>query len=84
MAFIFYLTHIHLGYDALGMLSHECVRTGMKRPLVITDKGVAAAGLAARVLESAKLGALPVFDETPSNPTEAMVLKAADMYRSEA
>jgi alcohol dehydrogenase class IV len=83
MAFIFYLTHIHLGYDALGMLSHECVRTGMKRPLVITDKGVAAAGLAARVLESAKLGALPVFDETPSNPTEAMVLKAADMYRSE-
>lgn len=83
MAFIFYLTHIHLGYDALAMLESECARIGVKRPLVITDKGVAAAGLAARAVESAKLGELPVFDETPSNPTEAMVLKAADMYRRE-
>ncbi|MDR5751060.1 MULTISPECIES: iron-containing alcohol dehydrogenase [unclassified Caballeronia] len=83
MAFIFYLTHIHLGYDALAMLESECARVGMKRPLVITDKGVAAAGLAARAVDSAKLGELPVFDETPSNPTEAMVLKAAAMYRRE-
>ncbi|SAK74196.1 iron-containing alcohol dehydrogenase [Caballeronia arationis] len=83
MAFIFYLTHIHLGYDALAMLGSECARVGVKRPLVITDKGVAAAGLAGRAVESAKLGDLPVFDETPSNPTEAMVLKAAEMYRRE-
>jgi len=83
MAFIFYLTHIHLGYDSLAMLHSECERIGIKRPLVITDKGVAAAGLAARVVESAQLGALPVFDETPSNPTEAMVMQAADQYKRE-
>ncbi|WP_244815639.1 iron-containing alcohol dehydrogenase [Caballeronia sp. Lep1P3] len=83
MAFIFYLTHIHLGYDSLAMLPGECARIGMKRPLVITDKGVAAAGLAARVAESAKLGALSVFDDTPSNPTEAMVMQAAAQYRRE-
>ncbi|MDR5737943.1 iron-containing alcohol dehydrogenase [Caballeronia sp. LZ016] len=83
MAFIFYLTHIHLGYDSLAMLQGECERIGIKRPLVITDKGVAAAGLAARVVESAKLGALPVFDDTPSNPTEAMVLQAAEQYKRE-
>ena len=83
MAFIFYLTHIHLGYDSLQMLESECARIGMKRPLVITDKGVAAAGLAARVVESAKLGALPVFDDTPSNPTEAMVMQAAEQYKRE-
>jgi alcohol dehydrogenase class IV len=83
MAFIYYLTHIHLGYDSLAMLESECARIGVKRPLVITDKGVAAAGLAARAVESAKLGALPVFDETPSNPTEAKVLEAAEMYRRE-
>ncbi|SAL04547.1 iron-containing alcohol dehydrogenase [Caballeronia calidae] len=83
MAFIFYLTHIHLGYDALAMLQGECARIGMKRPLVITDKGVAAAGLADRVIESAKLGALPVFDDTPSNPTEAMVMQAAAQYKRE-
>ncbi|SPB16923.1 iron-containing alcohol dehydrogenase [Caballeronia novacaledonica] len=84
MAFIFYLTHIHLGYDALQTLESECARIGIKRPLVITDKGVAAAGLADRVIESAKLGALPVFDDTPSNPTEAMVMRAAEQYRREA
>ena len=83
MAYIFYLTHIHLGYDALQALESECARIGVKRPLVITDKGVAAAGLANRVIESAKLGALPVFDDTPSNPTEAMVLRAAEQYRRE-
>ncbi|WP_175944341.1 iron-containing alcohol dehydrogenase [Caballeronia sp. BCC1704] len=83
MAFIFYLTHIHLGYDSLDMLQSECARIGMKRPLVITDKGVAAAGLSARVIESAKLGALPVFDDTPSNPTEAMVIQAAAQYKRE-
>jgi alcohol dehydrogenase class IV len=83
MAFIFYLTHIHLGYDALETLQSECARVGMKRPLVITDKGVAAAGLAERVIESAKLGALPVFDDTPSNPTEAMVIAAAAQYKRE-
>jgi 4-hydroxybutyrate dehydrogenase len=83
MAFIFYLTHIHLGYDSLAMLQSECARIGMKRPLVITDKGVAAAGLASRVIESAKLGALPTFDDTPSNPTEAMVMQAAAQYRRE-
>ncbi|WP_061136227.1 iron-containing alcohol dehydrogenase [Caballeronia fortuita] len=81
MAFIFYLTHIHLGYDALQSLQSECARIGMKRPLVITDKGVRAAGLADRVIDSAKLGALPVFDDTPSNPTEAMVVQAAGQYR---
>ncbi|MFM0519700.1 iron-containing alcohol dehydrogenase [Caballeronia jiangsuensis] len=83
MAYIFYLTHIHLGYDALQSLESECARIGVKRPLVITDKGVAAAGLADRVIESAKLGALPIFDDTPSNPTEAMVMRAAEQYRRE-
>lgn len=83
MAFIFYLTHIHLGYDALASLDAECARVGIKRPLVVTDKGVVAAGLVERVLDAAKLGAVPIFDDTPSNPTEAMVLAAAARYRDE-
>ena len=40
MAYIYYLTHIHLGFDALAQLPSECARVGMRRPLVITDKGV--------------------------------------------
>ena len=85
MAFIFYLTHIHLGFDALANLDSECERIGIKRPLIITDKGVVAAGLAGRAVNAMNASArpIPVFDETPSNPTEAMVLKAAALYKSE-
>ncbi|AOJ10503.1 iron-containing alcohol dehydrogenase [Burkholderia mayonis] len=83
MAYIYYLTHIHLGDDALAMLSAECARSGITRPLVVTDKGVAAAGLVDRALDALGFGALPVFDDTPSNPTEAAVLAAAQRYRDD-
>ncbi len=84
MAFIFYLTHIHIGNDSLLQLKPECERVGIRRPLIVSDQGVVAAGIVDRVLE--KLGALPfaLFDETPSNPTEAMARKAAALYVSES
>ncbi|MDH6150793.1 MULTISPECIES: iron-containing alcohol dehydrogenase [Paraburkholderia] len=83
MAYIYYLTHIHLGYDALSQLSSECARIGIERPLVISDKGVVAAGIARQALDALKLGDVPLFDDTPSNPTEEMVLAAAQVYRDE-
>ncbi|HEY2023609.1 iron-containing alcohol dehydrogenase [Paraburkholderia sp.] len=83
MAYIYYLTHIHLGYDALLELPSECARIGIKRPLLISDKGVVAAGIVQRALDALQPGNVPVFDDTPSNPTEAMVLAAATMYRDE-
>ncbi|MCF1443324.1 iron-containing alcohol dehydrogenase [Ralstonia pseudosolanacearum] len=81
MALIFYLTHVHLGFGTLGELGSECARVGIRRPLVVTDRGVAAAGLAQHAIDAT--GGLPVtvFDETPSNPTEAMVRKATAQYR---
>ncbi|MEQ1515849.1 MAG: iron-containing alcohol dehydrogenase [Usitatibacteraceae bacterium] len=81
MAFIFYLTHIHIGADALAQLKPECERIGIKRPLIVSDKGVVAAGLVARVTQT--LAGMPctIFDDTPSNPTEAMSRRAADLYR---
>ncbi|CAB3801421.1 1,3-propanediol dehydrogenase [Paraburkholderia ultramafica] len=83
MAYIYYLTHIHLGYDALAQLPAECARIGIKRPLLISDKGVVAAGIAQRALDALQFGDVPLFDDTPSNPTEAMVLAAAQIYRDE-
>ena len=81
MAFIYYLTHIHLEFGAVSLLKPECERIGIRRPLLVTDKGVVAAGVAAQAIDA--LAGLPVtvFDETPSNPTEAMVRKAAAQYR---
>ena len=81
MALIFYLTHVHLGFGTINELKSECARVGIRRPMIVTDKGVAAAGLAQRAIDAT--GGLPVtvFDETPSNPTEAMVMKATAQYK---
>ena len=82
MAFIFYLTHIHIGADSLQMLPSECERIGIRRPMIVSDKGVVAAGIVGRVTE--KLGGLActLFDDTPSNPTENKVRDAADLFRA--
>ena len=82
MAFIYYITQVHLDFGAVKLLPQECERTGMKRPLVVTDAGVRAAGVLDRAL--AALGAVPyaVYDETPSNPNEGAVRAAAQLYKS--
>lgn len=80
MAFIFYLTHIHIGAGVLAQLKSECVRCNIRRPLIVTDKGVVAAGLAARVTVQLVPMSWTIFDDTPSNPTEAMVRRATDLY----
>lgn len=81
MAFIYYVTQIHIDFGALAQLHSECARVGMRRPLIVTDAGVKAAGLLERA--QAALGdlAAAVFDATPSNPTEAAVRAAAAVYR---
>ena len=83
MAYIYYVTHIHLDFGAAQQLPAECLRVGMRRPLVVTDAGVRAAGVLAQAL--APLADLPhaVFDGTPSNPTEAAVRAATALYREQ-
>ena len=83
MAFINYVTQIQLDVGAVSLLPQECERTGMRKPLIVTDPGVRAAGVLDKAL--AALGALPhaVFDQTPSNPTEAAVRAAAAIYRQQ-
>ena len=82
MAFIFYITQVQFDFGAVKLLEQECKRVGITRPLIVTDKGIVAAGIAERVSAEIK-GKLDfaVFDETPGNPTEAMTLKALVMYR---
>ena len=82
MALIQYLTQIQFDFGAVRLLADECVRIGITRPLVVTDKGVRAAGILQKALDA--LGDLEctVFDGTPSNPTEAAVRAAVALYRS--
>ena len=83
MARIVYLTQIEIDHGAVRCLPEECQRVGIKKPLVVTDAGVRAAGVLDIAL--AALGALPhaVFDRTPSNPTEAAVRAAVELYKSQ-
>ncbi len=82
MAMIQYLTQIQIDFGAVRLLPQECARVGMKRPLIITDEGVRAAGVLAKALTAWAGGeAPPVFDQTPSNPTESAVRMAVKLFQ---
>ncbi|HYF42491.1 MAG TPA: iron-containing alcohol dehydrogenase [Ramlibacter sp.] len=82
MAFIYYVTQIQFDFGAVKLLKQECERVGISRPLIVTDAGVKAAGVLQKALDA--LAGLPVavFDQTPSNPTEAAVRAAVQVYRA--
>jgi alcohol dehydrogenase class IV len=80
MAQINYITQVQIDFGVLALLPQECARAGMRKPMLVTDAGVRAAGLLDRAV--AALEGLPhaVFDATPSNPTEAAVRLAVATY----
>ncbi|MDI1238207.1 MAG: iron-containing alcohol dehydrogenase [Polaromonas sp.] len=83
MAFIYYVTQIQFDYGAVKLLKQECERVSISRPLVITDAGVKAAGVLQKALDALPGMTVAVFDQTPSNPTEAAVRAAAAMYKAQ-
>ena len=82
MAFIYYITQVQFDFGAVKLLKQECERVGITRPLVITDPGVKAAGVLQKALDALPGMTVTVFDQTPSNPTEAAVRAAAAMYKA--
>jgi alcohol dehydrogenase class IV len=82
MAFIYYVTQIQFDFGAVKLLKQECERVGITRPLIVTDPGVKAAGVLQRALDALPGLPVTVFDQTPSNPTEAAVRAAAHMYKA--
>jgi 4-hydroxybutyrate dehydrogenase len=82
MAFIYYVTQIQFDYGAVALLKAECDRVGITRPLIVTDAGVRAAGIVDKAV--AALGPLPhaIFDQVPSNPTEAAVRAGVAAYKA--
>jgi alcohol dehydrogenase class IV len=77
LATISYLTTVQFDFGAIRQARAECERLRIRRPLVVTDAGVVAAGLLARLREVLDRSVeMAVFDATPANPTEAAVLDA--------
>ncbi len=80
MALINYLTRIQFAEGAVSLLAEELAALGIARPLVVTDRGVREAGLLDKALAGLAGDPAGIFDETPGNPTEAAVRKAAATY----
>jgi hypothetical protein len=82
MANILYVTNIQIDFGAIRLLPTECARSGITRPLIVTDAGVKAVGILHKALDALPGVPTAVFDQTPSNPTEAAVRAAAEVYRA--
>jgi 4-hydroxybutyrate dehydrogenase len=82
MAFIYYVTQIQFDHGAVKLLKQECERVGITRPLIVTDPGVKAAGVLQKALDALPGITVAVFDQTPSNPTEAAVRAAVAAYKA--
>ncbi|MFO0295595.1 MAG: iron-containing alcohol dehydrogenase [Rhodospirillales bacterium] len=83
MALITYLTRIQFDFGAIKLLPDEMKLAGIARPLLVTDKGVVAAGIAARVAAAMAPAPVATFDGTPSNPTERATKEALEHYRAQ-
>jgi alcohol dehydrogenase class IV len=82
MALITYLTTVKFGFGEIAGIEADLAGLGVGKPLIIADKGVVAVGLVAGVqAKSPVLQAAPVFDATPTNPTEEAVEAALALYR---
>ena len=80
MALITYLTRIQFDFGAIKLLPDEMKLAGISRPLLVTDKGVVAAGIAGRVAAAMVPAPVATFDDTPSNPTERATKAALALY----
>lgn len=82
MAFIYYVTQVQFEFGAVRLLKQECERVGITRPLIVTDPGVRAAGVLQKALDALPDLPVAIFDQTPSNPTEAAVRAAVEVYHA--
>jgi len=83
MATINYLTTIEFDHGAVGRLGEFSATLGLRRPMIVTDPGLAGGPIMARVIESLGSVGAVVFDRTPQNPNEASVESATDLYRTQ-
>ena len=82
MSLIYYITQVQFDFGAIKLLRQECERVGITKPLIVTDPGVKAAGIVQKAVDALGGMAHAVFDQTPSNPTEAAVRAAVEIYKA--
>lgn len=84
MSIITYLTTIRLAEGAIAELPQDMADLRIRRPLIVSDRGLLAAGMVDRLKAAAPvLADAPVFVDVPTNPTEEATLAALDLYRAQ-
>ncbi len=79
-----YPTAIRFGAGRVAEIGEACAQAGIRRPLLVTDRGLAALPITARMLElmeGAGLGAA-LFAEVDPNPTETNLAAGLAVYRA--
>jgi alcohol dehydrogenase class IV len=76
-------TRIVFGPGAVRELGNEAKQLGITRPLLVTDRGVVACGIAEQILEQSRRAglALTVFEDVNPNPVEKNVQDGLTAYR---
>ncbi|APF35926.1 MULTISPECIES: iron-containing alcohol dehydrogenase [Chelatococcus] len=82
MGIISYLTTTEFGPGSLAKLPESLTGLGIRRPLLVSDRGLAATPLVERVRALCPEGT-PVFLDVPTNPTEEAALAALALYKAE-
>lgn len=82
MATINYLTTIEFDFGAVLKLGESVRALGIRKPLLVTDAGLAAGTVMARVLEVIDEFKPVIFDGTPQNPDQQAVEAAVALYKA--
>ena len=78
-----YPTLIRFGAGRILELPDACKTLRIRKPLLVTDPGLAALPIVANVVESCRKAGLPcdVFSDVQANPIEANVIAGVELYR---
>nr|WP_210289541.1 iron-containing alcohol dehydrogenase [Chelatococcus caeni] len=76
------MTTTEFGPGSLARLADSLAALGIRRPLLVSDRGLAATPLVERVGALCPAGT-PVFLDVPTNPTEEAALAALALYKAE-
>ncbi len=83
MATLNYLNTTHIDFGSRSMVADTMKQLGIKRPMIVTDKGIVAAGILDKVREAMGNEFSPeIFDGTPENPTEEATLEALAQFKA--
>lgn len=84
MPLIQYLAPVHFDFGAIRQLPAEMKRLGIRKPLLITDRGIIQSGILARIAgHLPEIGPARTFDATPENPTQSAVSAAAALFKEQ-